>query len=90
MDIEFDSGKAAANLRKHGVSFVEASSAILDSEALVMEDDTASGENRWVLLGISSKGNLLTVVYTLRQDRVRVISARPATRREGEFYARRV
>jgi hypothetical protein len=88
MEIEWNSGKAAANLRKHGVSFDEAATALLDPRALAQEDPASEGEPRWVLLGMSSRARLLTVVYTLRNDdRIRLISARKATRKEAEDYA---
>jgi uncharacterized protein len=88
MEIEWDADKAASNLRKHGVSFEEAASALLDPMALAQEDSSAEGEARWVLLGMSAQLRLLTVVYTLRsQDRIRLVSARRATRKEAKQYA---
>jgi uncharacterized DUF497 family protein len=88
MEIEWDADKAASNLRKHGVSFEEAATALLDPMALAQEDSSAEGESRWVLLGMSAQPRLLTVVYTLRgQDRIRLISARRATRNEAGQYA---
>jgi uncharacterized DUF497 family protein len=60
----------------------------LDPRALAQEDPASEGEPRWVLLGMSSRARLLTVVYTLRNDdRIRLISARKATRKEAEDYA---
>ena len=50
MDIEYDPEKAASNLEKHGISFEEAASSLLDSNALVQEDIDSEGENRWVLV----------------------------------------
>ena len=64
MNIQFDNRKATSNLRKHGVSFEEAATALLDTNALVSEDGDAEGEQRLVLLGLSSQGRLLTVCYT--------------------------
>jgi len=88
MLIEWDATKAAANLRKHRVSFDEAATSLLDPLALVQEDDSATGEVRWVLMGMSSGARLLTVIYTLRaENRIRLISARKATRRETASYA---
>ena len=88
MDIEWDSDKADSNLKKHGVSFEEAATALLDPMALAQEDAAAEDEPRWVLIGMSAQMRLLTVVYTLRrQDRVRLISARKATRKEAKHYA---
>jgi uncharacterized protein len=88
MEIEWDQAKAAANLKKHGVSFPEAATALLDPMALAREDDSTASEQRWILLGMSGRLRLLTVVYTLRgKERIRLISARKATRKEAEAYA---
>ncbi|MEO8306972.1 MAG: BrnT family toxin [Pseudomonadota bacterium] len=88
MEIEWDAAKAAANLKKHGVSFEEAATSLLDPRALSQEDDTSSGEARWVLVGMSTSARLLTVIYTLRaEDRLRLISARKSTRKEATYYA---
>ena len=61
MDIEYDPRKAESNLKKHGVSFDEAASVLLDPMALVREDDDAHGEVRYVALGMSNAGHLITV-----------------------------
>lgn len=87
MEIEFDPNKASSNLIKHGISFEESSTALLDPLALVQEDPDAEGENRWVLIGMSNQARLLTVVYTLRNERIRLISARKATKKEAKNYA---
>ncbi len=88
MDIEYAARKAASNLAKHGISFEEAVTALFDPMALAHEDRDAEGEARWVLLGMSERGRLLTVVYTLLdEDRIRLISARKASRKEAEYYA---
>ncbi|MBS0569247.1 MAG: BrnT family toxin [Proteobacteria bacterium] len=88
MAIEYDPRKSAANARKHGVSFEEAASALLDPHALAHEDGMAKGEARWVVLGMSGMPRLLVVVYTLRGDSVRLISARKATTKEEHTYAK--
>lgn len=87
MEIEFDAGKAAANLKKHRVSFQEAATCLLDPIALVMEDREAEGEQRFVLVGMSTETRLLIVCYTLRGEALRIISARKATKKEGRQYA---
>jgi uncharacterized DUF497 family protein len=92
MEIEYDSQKAKSNFRKHGVSFDEAVTALYDPLALVQEDIDSIGENRWVLIGLNSCADLLTVVYTLRENKgkkevIRLISARKATRKEVKYYA---
>ncbi|MFK2899700.1 BrnT family toxin [Dyella jejuensis] len=85
MEYEADPFKAASNIAKHGISFGEAVTALLDPNALAMEDDSAD-ESRWVLLGLSEAGRLLTVVYAMRGDVPRMISARRATAREKKAY----
>jgi uncharacterized DUF497 family protein len=87
MEIEFDPNKASSNLIKHGISFEESSTALLDPLALVREDPDTESENRWVLIGMSNQSRLLTVVYTLRNERIRLISARKATKKEAKNYA---
>ncbi|MBS0461865.1 MAG: BrnT family toxin [Proteobacteria bacterium] len=84
--IECDPDKAASNLRKHGVSFDEAATCLLDPQALAMPDDGAD-EARWLLVGCSASGRVLTICYTLRGDVPRLISARKATAREKASYA---
>jgi uncharacterized DUF497 family protein len=88
IDIEWDPDKAVANFKKHGVRFEEAATSLLDPLALAQEDVDSEGEARWVLIGMSASARLLTVVYTLRDEhRIRVISARKATRKEVGYYA---
>jgi uncharacterized DUF497 family protein len=86
IDIEWDSDEADSNLQKHGVSFEEAATAQLDPMALAQEDAASEGEPRWVLIGMSAQMRLVTVIYALR-DRVRLISARKATRKVVKYYA---
>lgn len=88
MQVEFDPNKATANLKKHGVPLDEAVGSLLDPSALVREDEDAEGEARFVLVGMSREGRLLTVCYTLREEEtIRLISARKATRKEERQYA---
>ena len=63
MQIEFAPKKAVSNLKKHGVSFEEAATCLLDAQALVQEDYHAENENRWVLIGMSNQAKLLVVVF---------------------------
>jgi len=90
MEIEYDSRKTAANLKKHGVSFEEAEAALFDPLALSIEDPDAEGESRWLLIGMVGRMQILTVIYTLRGDRIRIISARRSTKRELQEYAQRI
>ena len=88
MRIEYDPQKAESNLKKHGISFDEAITTLYDPLALVQEDTESINEKRWVLIGFSSQANLITVIYTLRDEEIiRLISARKATRKEAKYYA---
>jgi uncharacterized protein len=86
---EWDNSKAAANLRKHGVSFDEARSVFYDEVAVqFFDEEHSSDEKRFLLLGMSNAARLLLVCHCEREpgDLVRIISARKATRRESTFY----
>ena len=86
---EWDSSKAASNLRKHGVSFGEAMSVFYDERAVQFFDDEHSGsEQRFILLGMSVEARILVVCHYERAsgDVIRIISARKATRLESSFY----
>jgi uncharacterized DUF497 family protein len=88
MQVEVDPEKAASNLWKHGVQLDESVGCLLDPLALVREDESAQGEARFVLVGMSRECRLLTVCYTLRGDEtIRLISARKATKTEETQYA---
>jgi uncharacterized protein len=86
MPLEHDPVKAAANLKKHGVSFADAEGALFDPLAMTVEDISAVGERRFVTVGLGSGGELLVVVYTYRDNEPRLISARRATRKERKTY----
>ena len=89
MPLEFtwDRAKADANLDKHNVSFEEASTAFGDPLSITVPDpDHSEDEARFVLIGQSFQGKLLVVVHSERQGGIRLISARPATRRERRDY----
>ena len=87
MIVEWDNRKAAANLRKHGVSFEEAVTALEDTLAVTYRDpDHSDEELRFLTFGASSTGRILVVAHTDREDAVRLISARPATRSERRAY----
>ena len=86
MEFEWDPRKAAANLKKHGVGFDEAADAFFDENAVELFDDSNSEEElRYQLVGLSST-RLLFVVFTVRAEIVRIISARKANARQIEFY----
>lgn len=84
---EWDSDKAEANLRKHGVSFDEAVTVFGDPLSVLLSDpDHSEGEERYLVLGQSAQGRLLVVAFVERPPRTRIISARLATRRERNDY----
>jgi uncharacterized DUF497 family protein len=87
---EWDPRKAAANLRKHGVSFEDAQAVFADERARLIEDpDHSVDEERFLLLGLGSSLRLLVVAHCYREaaDVIRIISARRATHAEQRFYA---
>ncbi len=87
LSFEWDQKKAKANVRKHDVSFDEASTVFADTLSLTIIDPAHSqAEDRFVTLGRSHLAKLLVVVHTERGDNVRIISARSAGRRERRSY----
>ena len=90
MEFEWDQTKAESNLEKHDVSFDEAATAFGDPLSLTIPDpDHSEDEERFVLLGESYVTRLLVVVHTERGERIRIISARLATRNERVNYEER-
>jgi len=84
---EWDRRKNSSNLRKHRVGIAEASTVFDDPLSITIPDpDHSADEERWVIIGISSKRSLLVVVHTVRGERIRLISARSATKREKRHY----
>ncbi|HBK21138.1 MAG TPA: hypothetical protein DDZ60_01065 [Planktothrix sp. UBA10369] len=87
MEFEWNPDKATGNLEKHGVSFQEAVTVFNDPLSVTFPDPNHSiGESRYIIIGISRFGQLLIVAHTDRLERVRIISARKATRQEQRFY----
>ena len=86
METEFDPEKAALTLRKHRVSFAHAEQALRDPFGITIEDPDSEGEARFITLGTDSLGRILVVTHTPRSDRVRIISARKASRNEAKEY----
>lgn len=87
MDFERDDAKAASNLKKHGVSFTKAMTVFADPLSLTAFDPRhSSDEDRFLSMGTSASGRLLVVAHADRGDVIRIISARPATRRERKDY----
>jgi uncharacterized DUF497 family protein len=88
LEFEWDDSKAAENVRNHGVSFAQATLAFGDPLAVEWIDlREACGEERIILLGLADT-QILSVVYAERAERIRIISARRATRNEQDYYYR--
>lgn len=89
MRFEWAVAKASANIKKHRVSFEEAQTVFYDDFAVqFFDDDHSAGEERFIMLGMSSSTRLLIVCHCERADGevIRIISARKATRKEAKFY----
>ncbi|MGG6241061.1 BrnT family toxin [Nodosilinea sp. AN01ver1] len=85
MDFAWDDAKRLSNLQKHGVDFADVT-ALFDGDILTVEDDRYSyGEQRFVTFGLL-QGRVVAVVHTERENRIRLISARKATRYEQRIY----
>jgi len=85
---EWDTTKATSNKKKHGVSFGEAQSVFYDEFAIQFFDDTSVSEDRFLMLGFSNEARLLIVCHCERNEGniIRIISARKATKKEGNYY----
>jgi hypothetical protein len=87
LSFEWDFKKAKTNEQKHGINFHEASTVFADSLSLTISDPLHSDdEKRFIIIGMSYKDRLLTVVHTDCDDKIRIISARKATKKERSYY----
>lgn len=87
MEFEWDLDKAAENLRKHSVDFLEASTIFGDPlEVTIPDPDHSKGEARFLSLGLSAQARLLVVAYTEREGKIRIIHARVAAPKERRTY----
>ena len=87
MEFEWDPQKERRNLAKHGLGFVDASSAFADSLSITRPDpDHSEGEYRYLTLGYTTTGQLIVVAHADRGERIRIISARLATAAERRAY----
>jgi uncharacterized DUF497 family protein len=85
---EWDTEKANRNVKKHRVSFEEAATVFDDPKFITFVDDEHSiDEERYITLGLSSRGRFLMLAHADRGDRIRIVSARRATKKEEQFYA---
>ena len=90
MEFEWDEAKNQANIRKHGVSFKMATR-IFDRPVLTWLDRRKNyGENRYTSIGEAGYEALIVVVHTRRDGRIRLISARPASRKERQRYREQI
>jgi uncharacterized protein len=86
-EFEWDDEKAKSNLKKHSVSFEEGATIFNDPKiATIPDPDHSEDEERFVSIGISVIRRLLTVIHTYRTERIRLISARKATKAEKKNY----
>jgi uncharacterized DUF497 family protein len=86
MSPEFDPRKNAVNIAKHGVSLATGDGVLRDPLAITIEDTSASDEQRWITVGTNTLGSLMVVVWTEREEDMRLISVRPATPKERKSY----
>lgn len=87
MRFEWDDNKATSNFLKHGITFQEAVTVFADPYLLFTEDSQYSqGEEREWAIGEAENGSIVVVVFTMRSERIRIISARKATKRECHQY----
>jgi len=87
MNFEWDPIQSNANIKKHGVSFHEATSVFADPLSITFNDpDHSVREHRYLTFGYSTAGKLLVVSHTERRGITRIISARSATRQERKIY----
>ena len=89
INFEWDENKNAINKRKHHISFEEAQTVFYDDEALDIDDpEHSEQEERFIILGMSTRANLLVVCHCYRQSEtvIRIISARKATKNEARQY----
>ncbi len=94
MKFEWDVGNEKINVRKHNIAFSEACYVFADPFMLTIFDpDHSENEERWITIGQTIKGKILTVVHTYRHNKdneiVRIISARKATENEAKYYVER-
>ena len=86
-EFEWDDGNKSKNWERHRVTQAEAEEVFVNRPVLLLQDEKHSvAETRYALLGRSSRGRPLTIIFTLRGTLVRVVSARPMSRRERAYY----
>jgi len=86
VEAEWNPAKARSNLAKHGVRFTDADTVFDDEFAISKPDIGLAGEQRFAVIGTDALGRILVVSYTYRRNRIRIISARRATKSERKEY----
>ena len=86
MKTTWDPNKAELNFTKHNIRFSDAESVLFDPYALTMEDISSEGEQRHITIGVDSAARILVLVFMYREDEIRLISARRATKKERGQY----
>lgn len=87
MEFEWDPDKATTNFKKHSVTFHEAATVLGDPLSVTFHDpDHSIDEERFITIGVSIEGRVVSVSHTDRENRIRIISARKATRHERKIY----
>lgn len=86
MDITWDPEKAHTNVEKHGISFSNAEPVLFDPYGITVEDEYVDAEQRFITIGLDALSRILVVVYIYREEGIRLISARAATRQEQRDY----
>ena len=90
MNFEWDEDKGTANFKKHKIAFDEAKTVFRDPFSITINDsDHSENESRYIDIGQSSKGRILTVCYTERREKIRIINCRKATFSERKIYGKK-
>lgn len=89
MEYQWDSNKAEINKKKHGIDFADAVGMFEDEWVLTLKEQIINNEQRFASIGIDFLGRIIVVVYTYRNNEIRIISARNATKNERKIYEQR-
>jgi len=89
MRFEWDTAKAASNVRRHGVRFSEAAVALQDDGAMTIDDPDSESEERFISVDTDDRGRVLVTIFTYREDAIRIISSRRASKKERKIYEER-
>ncbi len=90
MDFEWDEGKNRSNIRKHGISFETALTIFNHPIFSLLDTRNIYDEDRFITIGVASNNVVIVVVHSYREESIRLISARPASRKERKIYYEKV